>query len=72
MQPTEDQMERAVTALVPYVQEWRLPLNPEELSEMAGAVLEHFDSETSFEVIDAAERERLAGYARRHGVPPFT
>jgi hypothetical protein len=66
MKPTERQMERAVTALVPYVKEWGLPLNPEQRYELAGAVLEHFDSDASFDAIDAAERERLAGYARGH------
>jgi hypothetical protein len=70
MKPTEEQMERAVAALLPYVNEWRLSLNPEDLYEMAGAVLEHFDSEESFAMIDAAERERLADYARRHAPPP--
>jgi hypothetical protein len=61
MKPTEEQMERAVAALLPYVHEWRLPLNPEDLHELAGAVLEHFDSEASFEEIEATERQRLAG-----------
>jgi hypothetical protein len=58
-------MERAVTALVPYMQEWRLPLNPEHLYELAGAVLEHFDSQASYDEIDAAERARMAEFARQ-------
>jgi hypothetical protein len=64
MEPTPEQMERAVTALVPYVQEWRLPLNPEHLYELAGAVLAHFDSAASFEAIDTAERARIQEFAR--------
>lgn len=59
MKPTPEQMERAVAALVPYVQEWNLPLNPEELHELAGAVLTHFDSADSFDAIDEAERARF-------------
>jgi hypothetical protein len=43
MRPTETKMERAVVALVPFVNRWHLPLNPEELYEMASAVLEHAD-----------------------------
>jgi len=65
MQPTPDQMERAVAALGPYVHEWHLPLNPEELHELAGAVLTHFDSAASFDAIDAAERARIKEFARQ-------
>ena len=65
LEPTPEQMERAVTALVPYVQEWNLPLNPEHLYELAGAVLSHFDSADSFEAIDAAERARIKEFARQ-------
>jgi hypothetical protein len=48
LKPTAEQMERAVAALVPYVQEWRLPLNPQHVAALAGAVLTHFDSDASF------------------------
>lgn len=58
-------MERAVAALVPYVHEWKLPLNPEHLYELAGAVLQHFDGQSSYEQIDADERERIAEFARQ-------
>jgi hypothetical protein len=54
--PTEGEIERAVTALVPYVQEWGLPLNPEDLQAMAVAVLMHTHSDETLEEIDAAER----------------
>jgi hypothetical protein len=65
MKPTAEQMERAVAALVPYVHEWDLALNPEHLHELAAAVLEHFDSGASFATIDAAERARIDEFARR-------
>jgi hypothetical protein len=65
MEPTPDQMERAVSALVPYVQEWNLPLNPEDLHELGAAVLAHFDSTASFEAIDIAERARIKELARQ-------
>lgn len=65
MKPTPDQMERAVAALVPYVREWNLPLNPEHLHELAGAVLTHFDSADSFDAIDQAERARIQEFARQ-------
>ena len=69
MKPTPEQMERAVTALAPYVQEWNLPLNPEHLHELAGAVLTHFDSAASFDAIEAAERARIAESARQQAKP---
>ena len=65
MKPTPEQMDRAVAALLPYVQEWNLPLNPEDLYELAGAVLTHFDSADSFDAIDAAERARIQEFARQ-------
>ncbi len=54
-----------MAALLPYVHEWDLPLNPEHLHELAGAVLTHFDSGASVEAIDAAERARIAEFARQ-------
>ena len=51
-EPTPEQTERGSSALVPFEQAWRLPLNPEELDEMAYAVLKHG--------IDRAERAQLA------------
>lgn len=44
-QPTEEEVFRAVAALVPFVHAWQLPLNPEELHEMAWAVLFHAHSD---------------------------
>jgi hypothetical protein len=54
---TEGEIERAVTALVPYVQEWGLPLNPEDLQAMAVAVLIHSRSDASHAEIDVFERD---------------
>jgi hypothetical protein len=34
-EPTRQQLEQAVKALVPFVREWRLSLNPEDLELMA-------------------------------------
>lgn len=65
VEPTPEQMERGVAALVPYVQEWKLSLNPEELYELAGAVLTHFDSADSFDAIEAAERARIEEFTRQ-------
>jgi hypothetical protein len=60
VKPTPEQMERAATALVPYVNEWDLPLNPEDLYELAGAVLTHFDGTATLDEIERAERARIA------------
>ena len=58
--PSEDDVRRAVTALAPFVHEWRLPLNPENLEEMAWAVLLHARSDESLEHIDEAAKVQLA------------
>jgi hypothetical protein len=60
--PTKEQMERAVAALWPFVEAWDLPLNPEDLHELAGAVLEHANSDATFDEIDSAVRHQLAEY----------
>jgi hypothetical protein len=65
VEPTEAQLERAVTALVPFVQEWRLSLNPEDLEEMAYAVLTHANTDLTDEAIDAAVRAQIEEARRR-------
>src|SRR3954462_2036823 len=40
-EPTQVEIHRGVTPLVPFVQEWRLALNPEDLEEIAYEVLKH-------------------------------
>ena len=49
VEPTPAQIERASDALVPFVQAWNLSLNPEELAEIAYAVLVHHDSDATWE-----------------------
>lgn len=44
---------------MPYAQEWRLPLNPEDLELMAVAVLTHSRSTASLDEIDAVERDMI-------------
>ena len=60
-----ERVERGAAALIPFVQEWRLPLNPEHLDEIAAAVLLHHDSSESWEEIEAAVRKQLADFRRR-------
>jgi hypothetical protein len=38
-EPTRQEMLRALTALGPFVRRWGLPLNPEDMEELAYAVL---------------------------------
>lgn len=49
--PTERQIVLATEALVPFVQQWNLALNPEDLGEMAWAVLTNFDREGPDDVV---------------------
>jgi hypothetical protein len=65
VEPTPEQVERATGALVPFVQEWDLSLNPEDLAEIAYAVLVHHDSDASWDEIDAAVRAQIAEHRRR-------
>ena len=58
-------MERAVAALIAFVREWGLQLNPEHLCELAGAVLEHCDSGGSSEELEEAVRAQIADFRRR-------
>lgn len=54
---TEGEIDKAMAALGPYVQEWGLPLNPEDVQAMAVAVLVHGRSEATLDEIEAHERE---------------
>jgi hypothetical protein len=64
--PTLEQVERGAGALLPFVQEWNLPLNPEDLDELAYAVLVHHDSEASRDEVEAAVRAQIADSRQRH------
>ena len=57
-----DRVERGTAALIPFVGEWRLPLNLEHLHEIVAAVLLHHDSSESWEEIETAVREQLADF----------
>jgi hypothetical protein len=64
--PTEHEIERGITALVPFAHEWGLPLNPEDLQAMAVAVLIHTHSDETLEEIDAAERQWIKDAREAH------
>lgn len=63
---TEGDIERGITALVPFAQEWGLPLNPEDLQAMAVAVLIHTYSDETLEEIDAAGRRWIKENREAH------
>jgi hypothetical protein len=65
MKPTPEQVDRAVGALIPFVQEWNLSLNPEDLAEIAYAVLVHYDSDASWDAIDASVRAQIEDHRRQ-------
>jgi hypothetical protein len=69
MQPTREQIERGAAALVPFVETWGLPLNPENLDELAYAVLVHHDSAATGDEIDAAVRRQIEDAQGGH--PPL-
>jgi hypothetical protein len=57
-EPSEEAVRWGVSALVPFVRAWRLPLNPEDLGEMAYAVLRHASSASaSAEITESVERQ---------------
>jgi len=66
LKPTPEQGKRASWALVPFVEEWNLSLNPEELDELSYAVLRHFDSDASWKEIHESVREQIEEYRRRN------
>jgi len=58
-EPTEQEMRRAVTALGPFVRRWGLPLNPEDVDELAYAVLRHARTSDDLYEIAAAVEEQI-------------
>ena len=64
MEPTPEQVERAADVLGYFVAPWKLPLNPEDLAELAYAVLVH-DSSASWDEIGAAVEEQIAEHRRQ-------
>ena len=72
---TREQIERGTAALVPFVGAWNLPLNPEQLDELAYAVLTHGQKvgpidPAEWDAIDRAVRAQLEDAARRYGPQP--
>ena len=65
MEPTPDQVERGAGVLGYFVTPWNLPVNPEELHEMAYAVLVHHDSSASWDEIGAAVEAQIAEHRRK-------
>lgn len=57
---------RGSAALTPFVDAWKLPLNPEDLDEMAYAVLAHALSIENPDRIIAAVQEQIAEAMRSH------
>ena len=60
--PTESELLRGTAALAPFVDAGKLPLNPEELHEMAWAVLVHARSDGPLAEIGDAVGKQLAEY----------
>jgi hypothetical protein len=65
-EPSEESMIRAVTALVPFVRPFRLPVNPEELGVMAYAVLRFANSAEDPPAIAQAVDELIADHLAAH------
>ena len=66
---TREQIERGAAALLPFVEAWNLPLNPEDLDELAYAVLTHGQKQgpidpAEWAPIDRAVREQLEEVVR--------
>lgn len=64
-EPSREEMFRAVTALGPFVRRWGLPLNPEDMDELAYAVLRHASSNDDLDTITAAVEEQINEHQAR-------
>jgi hypothetical protein len=63
-QTRDERWQRARMALGVFVEEWELRLNPEDLDEIAYAVIRHLNNRGSFGDVDAAVRRQLADLGR--------
>jgi hypothetical protein len=61
-EPSEDSIRRAETALLPFVQAFGLPVNPEDLELMAYAVLRYANSTEELQDVAAAVEELIADH----------
>jgi hypothetical protein len=66
-QTRDERWQRARMALGVFVEEWELPLTPEDLDEMAYAVIRHVNNRRSFGDVDAAVRRQIAEHGRARG-----
>ncbi|MEU7901656.1 hypothetical protein [Actinoplanes sp. NPDC049118] len=64
-EPTADEMFRAVTAVMPFVRRWQLPLNPEDVEELAYAVPLHARSDRTVAEIDTAVQTQIDQHRQR-------
>jgi hypothetical protein len=64
-EPTEQEMFRAATALGPFVRRWRLPLNPEDIDQLAYAVLRHARTNNDPNEIVVAVEEQIDEHETR-------
>ncbi|RSM57982.1 hypothetical protein DMB66_31260 [Actinoplanes sp. ATCC 53533] len=63
--PTEDELFRAVSALIPFIRRWQLSLNPEDAEEVAQAVLLHGRSDTPPDQIAIAVEHQIDQHEER-------
>ena len=58
IKPEEEQMQRAAAAFHPFVRRWNLPLNPEDMDEIAYAILLHACSDADLHgIAEAVEKQ---------------
>ena len=66
-QTRDERWQRARMALGVFVEEWELRLDPEDLDEIAYAVIRHLNNRGSFGDVDAAVRKQIADLGRPSG-----
>lgn len=64
-EPTANELFRAVSALIPFIRRWQLPLNPEDAEEVAYAVLLHAHSNTPPDQIAIAVEHQIGQHEER-------
>jgi len=58
-EPTRQEMFRAVAALGPFVRRWNLPLNPEDMDEIAYALLRHAHGDEDVHSVQALVEQQI-------------
>ncbi|GIE85757.1 hypothetical protein [Actinoplanes regularis] len=64
-EPTEQEMLRAAAALGPFVRRWHLPLNPEDMDEIAYAVLRYARTDNDPDEIVVAVEQQIDQHESR-------